>query len=246
MSDGIRVTVWNEGVHEKENEEVRRVYPDGMGAPIAEFLRRQPGIASVQVSELEDRQQGLTDKILDGTDVMTWWGHKAHDKVNDRNVDRVFERVVEGGMGLVVLHSGHMAKIFRKLMGTGCMLKWREDGDKERLWVVDPTHPIVTGVPEFFELPEEEVYGEHFDVPPPDELVFVSWFEGGEVFRSGCCWRRGRGKIFYFRPGHETYPTYYNEQVLQVIANGVKWAAPSGLSEVVRGHTKPLEPLKRK
>lgn len=245
MSDGLRVTVWNEGVHEKTSDEVRRVYPEGMGAPIAAYLRQQAGIASVNVVELGDRQQGLTDKVLENTDVMTWWGHLAHDKVSDRNVERVWERIVDGGMGLVVLHSGHMSKIFRKLMGTGCMLKWREIGEKERLWVVDPAHPIVEGVPEYFELAHEEMYGEHFDIPQPDELVFVSWFEGGEVFRSGCCWHRGRGKIFYFRPGHESYPTFYNEQVLRVIYNGVKWAAPSGLKTITRDHYDPLERVRK-
>jgi trehalose utilization protein len=244
MSDGIRVTVWNEGEHEKTNESIRKIYPNGMGRVIADYLGRQAGIGSVQVSELGDRQQGLTDKILENTDVMTWWGHKAHDKVSDKNVERVYDRVVNGGMGLVVLHSAHMSKIFRKLMGTGCMLKWREANEKERLWVVDPAHPIVRGIPEYFELQHEEMYGEHFDIPQPDELVFISWFEGGEVFRSGCTWHRGQGRIFYFRPGHESYPTYHNETVLKVIGNGVKWAAHRGLDQVVRGNVKPLEKIK--
>jgi trehalose utilization protein len=244
MSNGIRVTVWNEGVHERTKEHVREIYPNGMGRVIADYLEKQEGIASVHVSQLHDRQQGLTDKILDNTDVMTWWGHGAHHLVTDKNVQRVYERIVDGGMGLVVLHSGHMAKVFRKLMGTGCMLKWREIGERERIWVVDPAHPIADGVPEHFEIDHEEMYGEHFDIPAPDELVFVSWFEGGEVFRSGCCWRRGRGKVFYWRPGHETYRTYYHETVLKVIYNGVKWAAPSGVKEIVRGNTEPLEKVK--
>lgn len=244
MSDAIRVTVWNEGVHEKTKEEVRRVYPEGMGGAIAGYLKRQEGIASVRVSELDDPEQGLSQGILDQTDVLTWWGHGAHEKVLDENVERVYDRIVNGGMGLIVLHSGHMSKIFRKLMGTGCMLKWREAGEKERLWVVDPAHPIVEGIPEYFELKHEEMYGEHFDIPQPDELVFVSWFEGGEVFRSGCAWHRGQGKIFYFRPGHETYPTYHDETVLRVIYNGVRWAAPRGLKTVVRGNVQPLETIR--
>ncbi|MDX9971722.1 MAG: ThuA domain-containing protein [FCB group bacterium] len=243
MSDGIRVTVWNEGVHEKIDEKVRAVYPEGLAAPIADYLRKQPGIASVHVSLLDDPGQGLTDEILDNTDVIAWWGHKVHEQVSDENVDRLQERIVQRGMGLIVLHSGHLAKIFRRLMGTGCMLKWREIGEKERLWVVDPSHPIVDGLPEYIELEHEEMYGEHFDIPQPDQQVFVSWFQGGEVFRSGCCWHRGRGKVFYFRPGHETYPTYYNEQVLKVIHNAVKWAAPCGVREIVRGNTQPLESI---
>ncbi len=242
MDKGIRVTVWNEGVHERQHEAVKKVYPKGMGRQIAQYLKKQPGIASVHVSELSDPDQGLTDKILKNTDVMTWWGHMAHHEVTDENAARVQKRVLEG-MGLVVLHSGHLSKPFVRLMGTGCMLKWREwkgIGEKERLWVVDPAHPIVDGVPEYIELERAEMYGEHFDIPQPDQLVFISWFQGGEVFRSGCCWHRGLGKVFYFRPGHETIPIYYNEHILKVIYNGVKWAAPTAVKGgIKRDHFEP-------
>ena len=241
MDKGIRVTVWNEGVHEKTHEAVRGVYPQGMAAPIAGYLRKQEGIASVHVSELDHEGQGLTEKILNHTDVMTWWGHMAHHLVTDENAARVQQRVLEG-MGLVVLHSGHLSKPFMRLMGTTCYLKWREIGELERLWVVDPAHPIADGLPEYFELKHTEIYGEHFDIPQPDDLVFISWFQGGEVFRSGCCWHRGQGKVFYFRPGHETFPIYYDENVLRVIYNGIQWAAPSGVKKIVRGNVKPVEP----
>lgn len=240
MSKGIRVTIWNEGIHEKTNETVRAIYPQGMGAPIARFLNNQEGIGSVRIRQLEDKDQGLSDRILRETDVMTWWGHVAHDRVTEENAARVQQRVLEG-MGLIVLHSGHMSKPFRGLMGTGCMLKWREIGERERIWVVDPAHPITDGLPEYIELPHVEMYGEHFDIPQPDQLVFISWFQGGEVFRSGCCWHRGQGKVFYFRPGHETFPIYHNKQILQVIYNAIRWAAPSGLKRVTRGNTAPLE-----
>lgn len=240
---GIRVTVWNEGVHEKEKEEVRKLYPNGMGTQIAGYLSGKDGIATVQVSELDHKEQGLPDAVLESTDVMTWWGHTAHDKVADENVARVHQRVLEG-MGLVVLHSGHHSKIFRKLMGTSCDLKWRDIGERERIWVVDPAHPIAEGLPEYFELPRTEMYGEHFDIPQPDRQVFLSWFQGGEVFRSGCCWHRGKGKIFYFRPGHETFPIYYDENVLRVIYNAIKWAAPTGVKTVTRGNVQPLEDVK--
>lgn len=240
MKDGIRVTVWNEGVHERRDEAVAKIYPEGMAKPIADFLAKQPGMASVRVSELRDEGQGVTDEILADTDVMTWWGHCAHDEVTDENAARVKQRVLDG-MGLVVLHAGHFSKLFKGLMGTGCNLKWRDDGEKERLWVVDPAHPIAAGIPEYLELPETEMYGEHFDIPQPDQLVFVSWFEGGEVFRSGCCWHRGQGKVFYFRPGHETFPIYHNETVLKVIYNGIVWAAPTGLPAPIRGKVEPLE-----
>lgn len=224
MTDSIRVTVWNEFRHEKKNPKVTETYPDGIHNTIAEGLRKH-GLTNVGTATLDEPEHGLTQDVLDNTDVLIWWGHMAHGDVQDTVVDRVQARVL-AGMGLVVLHSGHFSKIFKKLMGTTCDLKWRESGEKERIWVVEPGHPIAAGLPEYFEVQPEEMYGERFDIPAPDNLVFVSWFEGGEVFRSGCCYHRGNGKIFYFRPGHETYPTYYNDIVRLVIANGVRWAAP--------------------
>lgn len=243
MAGGIRVTVWNEGVHERTSEAVRSIYPNGMGAPIAEYLGKQSGIGPVTIGQLHDPEQGLPDEVLNATDVMTWWGHIAHGEVSEETVERVYRRVLEG-MGLIVLHSGHHSKIFRKLMGTSCDLKWREIGERERIWVVDPGHPIADGLPDHFEIPHVEMYGEHFDIPHPDRLVFISWFQGGEVFRSGCCFHRGKGKIFYFRPGHETFPIYHNETVLKVIANAARWAAPSGVRSVLRGNCAPLEDVR--
>ncbi|EGL18490.1 MULTISPECIES: trehalose utilization protein ThuA [unclassified Paenibacillus] len=239
----IKVTVWNENVHEKTNAKVAEVYPEGIHGAIA------AGIAGdsfqIRTATQDQPEHGLTQEVLDDTDVLIWWGHKAHGEVADEIVNRVHQRVLDG-MGLVVLHSGHFSKIFKKLMGTSCDLKWREAGEKERLWVVDPSHPIAEGIGQYFELEQEEMYGEHFDIPAPDELVFVSWFEGGEVFRSGCTYHRGQGRIFYFRPGHETYPTYYNENVLKVITNGVKWAAPVRTAKPVYGNAQPLEKLQAK
>ncbi len=226
MSTLPRVTVWNEFQHEKRNEKIAKLYPDGMHEAIAKYLRGQ-GFA-VQTATLDQPEHGLTDEVLANTDVLIWWGHMAHAQVSDEIVAKVHKRVVLEGMGLIALHSAHFSKIFIKLMGTTCNIKWREIGEKERLWVVNPAHPIAQGVADYIEIPHAEMYGEHFDIPQPDELVFVSWFAGGEVFRSGCCFFRGRGKIFYFRPGHETYPIFYQPEVLQVIANAAKWAAPSG------------------
>ena len=183
--------------------------------------------------------------MLATTDVLTWWGHAAHERVSDEVVERVRRRVLEG-MGLVVLHSAHNSRIFRTLMGTSCMLRWREAGERERLWIVDPSHPIVAGLTdEYFELPHTEMYGEFFDVPRPDEVFLISWFEGGEVFRSGCTWRRGKGKVVYFRPGHETFPIYYDANVQKVIANAVRWAAPTGATYFGQGRNiaTPLSPI---
>ena len=241
MGKPIRVTVWNEYLHEKKHEAVRAVYPEGIHKVIADGLRQAGGF-EVREAWLEQPEHGLTDAVLAETDVLFWWAHMGHGQVEDAIVERVQKRVLDG-MGAVFLHSGHFSKPFKKLMGTGCDLKWREAAEKERLWVVDPGHPIVDGLPEYFELPETEMYGEHFDIPQPDQLVFISWFAGGEVFRSGCCWHRGKGKVFYFRPGHETHPIYYNENVKLVLANGARWAAPCGVAKVVRGNFKPLEPL---
>ena len=239
----IRVTVWNEFVHEKTNETVKELYPDGMHEAIAGYLRQQPGL-SVRTATLDEPEQGLSEEVLADTDVLTWWGHTAHDKVQDEIVDRIQARILEG-MGLIVLHSGHMSKIFRRMMGTGCTLKWREAAEKERLWVVNPAHPITQGLGPYIELPHTEMYGEYFDIPELDELIFISWFEGGEVFRSGATWRRGRGKIFYFRPGHETYPIYHNPEVLKVIDNAVRWAAFAGNTEAVVGRCDCVQPLEQ-
>jgi len=224
MTDKIKTTIWNEFVHEKENEGVKKIYPDGMHAVIAKGLEAAPDIET-RAATLREPEHGLTQEVVDSTDVMVWWGHIAHNQVSDEVADRVRRRVLEG-MGLVVLHSGHGSKVFEALMGTSCTLKWREIAEKERLWNLEPGHPVTEGIGDYIELPNTEMYGERFGIPTPDKLIFVSWFEGGEVFRSGCCWERGHGRIFYFRPGHETYPIFYNPEVIKVITNAVRWAKP--------------------
>ncbi|TLS38851.1 ThuA domain-containing protein [Pseudalkalibacillus caeni] len=236
----IKVTIWNENRHEQKSQEVRDVYPQGIHGAIASFLKEEE--FQVKIATLDEEANGLTDEVLNNTDVLLWWGHIAHEEVSDEIVDKVQQRVLEG-MGLIVLHSGHFSKIFKKLMGTSCDLKWREANEKERLWIVDPAHPIAEGLGEYIEIEREEMYGEHFDIPAPDELVMVSWFEGGEVFRSGCTYHRGNGKIFYFRPGHETYPTYYHQGVQQVIKNAINWAKPTNLPRPIYGNAKPLEKI---
>jgi trehalose utilization protein len=242
MSNPIRVTVWNEFRHEKTNEAVRKVYPKGIHHAIASHLKKQEGI-KVRTATLDEPEQGLPDKVIKATDVLLWWGHTAHPEVSDALVDKLQARVLQG-MGLIALHSGHHSKIFRRLMGTTCNLRWREANEKERLWVVEPSHPIAEGLGAYFELPHVEMYGERFDIPQPEKIIFISWFEGGEVFRSGCTWQRGHGNIFYFRPGHETYPIYYNENVLRVITNAVRWAAPKAFRDHPSPNAKPLEEIR--
>ena len=222
--DQIRVTVWGENRHERTEEHVAKLYPDGMHETIAAGIREHlGGDAVVRTATLDQPEHGLTEEALAGTDVLTWWGHAAHGEVADEVVQRV-QRHVLSGMGLVVLHSGHWSKIFTALMGTTCSLRWRNEHDRELIWTVDPTHPIAQGVPQPIVVPEDEMYGEYFDVPPPDELIFISSFSGGEVFRSGCTWRRGHGRIFYFKPGDQDYPVYHQHEIRRVIANGVRWA----------------------
>lgn len=240
MSTPLRVTVWGEFRHEKTSPKVAALYPDGMHTAIAAFLRTGPDVV-VRTATLDEPEHGLSAEVLDETDVLVWWGHMAHGEVSDAVVERAKTRVLEG-MGLIVLHSGHYAKIFKALMGTTCSLKWRESTDTERVWNVNPAHPITQGIGDYFELPEE-MYGEPFGIPEPDELIFISWFTGGEVFRSGATWRRGHGRVFYFRPGHETYPTYHLEPVQRVIRNAVVWARPTVRIADACPNAKPIEPL---
>ncbi len=239
----LRVTVWHEYLHEKLIDSVGKIYPQGMHAVMADAIRQHLGASAVvRTATLEEPEHGLTDEVLNNTDVLTWWGHKAHGDVQDAIVEKVYKRVLQG-MGLVVLHSAHYSKIFRKLMGTGCGLRWREAGELERLWVVNPAHEIVDGVPAHWEIPHEEMYGEQFDIPTPDELVMVSWFEGGNVFRSCCTWTRGKGRVVYFRPGHEMFPTYFQPEVRRVLANSVQWAGPRNSHRYEGGAPNEVVPL---
>lgn len=235
----IRVTVWNEYLHERNDPAVGKVYPQGIHNAIAQALGDDTHFA-VHTATLDMPDQGLPDEVLNNTDVLFWWGHMAHDKVDDALVERIACRVHDG-MGLVVLHSGHYSKVFRRLMGTGCRSKWWEKEDRERLFVVMPSHPIAAGLPEHFELPIEETYCEHFNIPVPDELVFISWFSGGAVLRSGCCYHYGSGRIFYFQPGHEAYPTYYDSNIRRVLKNAARWAAPLGNPPMQYGQCEPFE-----
>jgi Trehalose utilization protein len=238
----IKVTIWNEYRHEKESSSIAQVYPEGIHNAIVAYLKNQ-GEFECTTATLDEPEHGLTEEVLANTDVLLWWGHCAHQEVSDEIVERVHKRVL-CGMGLIVLHSGHLSKIFKKLMGTSCSLKWREIGEKERVWVVEPGHPIAKGLGDYFEIPHDEMYGERFDIPEPDSLVFIGWFQGGEVFRSGCCYSRGYGKVFYFQPGHETYPVYYQKEVLLVIENAIRWAKPVNTAKEINcPNVEPLEKI---
>jgi trehalose utilization protein len=223
----IRVTVWGENVHEQRDEHVREIYPDGMHATIAAAIDEHLGDrVETRTVTLQDPEHGLTADLLAETDVLVWWGHAAHADVSDDVVARV-QRSVLGGMGLLVLHSAHFSKIFARLMGTACTLDWRSEDDRELVWTVAPAHPVARGVPHPIVIDRQEMYGEPFDVPAPDELVFISSFSGGEVFRSGCAYQRGKGRVFYFSPGDQDYPVYHHPDIRRVLANAAAWCAPS-------------------
>lgn len=222
-----RITIWNEYIHERRDQEVMRVYPTGIHAALEQGIRAhlgEQGVAPViRCATQDEPYHGLGSNVLDETDVLVWWGHVGHGDVSDTVVDAVQQQVL-AGMGLIVLHSGHFSKIFRRMMGTNCSLRWREADDSERLWNLQPNHPIMQGIPDYIELEREEMYGERFDIPTPDELLMLSWFSGGEVFRSLCTWQRGNGRVVYFRPGHETHPSYHDDNILRIIANACLWA----------------------
>jgi trehalose utilization protein len=227
----MRVTIWNEAYHEKRNPSMLEHYPGGIHMVLAGFIKDMPEVEKVRTATLDDEECGLAQAVLDDTDVLIWWGHVRHDMVPDDIVERVHNRVL-CGMGLICLHSAHVSKIFRKLMGTSCSLRWKDE-TYERIFCTMPSHPIAQGVPLHFELGIEETYGEFFDIPQPDEVIFISWFDSGEVFRSGCAWHRGYGKVFYFQPGHETNSSYNHPMVRQIIMNAVQWAAPANYARQI-------------
>lgn len=221
----IRVTIFNEFVHEKTEPSIMALYEGGIHSHLARVLAADDlDIHTVTLEQ--DEEHGLSEEALAQTDVLLWWGHIAHHKVSDIVVERVVKRVQEG-MGFIPLHSAHASKPFVRLMGTPCALQWREANERTHIWAVSPYHPIAQGVPLQFTLDREETYGEVFQIPKPDDIIFISWFRGGNVFRGGVTFTRGAGKIFYFHPGHETFPSFHNEHVVRVIANAVRWAVPA-------------------
>lgn len=235
----IRVTIWNEFCHEKEEGRAKEVYPQGIHNYLKSVFETEEDF-TVRTATLEEPEHGLSEEVLKDTDVLMWWGHMAHYKVQDEIAERVHKHVLMG-MGFIAMHSAHASKPFTKMLGTSGSLKWREN-DRERLWCCNSSHPIAKGLPEHIELPLEEMYGEPFDIPEPDELIYIGWFAGGEVIRAGCTFHRGYGRIFYFQPGHEEYPVYKNEMIQQVLKNGIRWVNPVSRREKIEfPHAKSLE-----
>lgn len=222
----IRVTVWNEFRHEKSKETVRVLYPEGLHAAIGAFLSSDEVL--VRFATLDEPDQGLPEEVLRNTDVLVWWGHCAHEEVDNALVERIFHRV-QAGMGMIFLHSAHKSKPFSRILGTTGNLTW---GRNQRciVWNLCPTHPIAQGIPAHFELCEE-LYSEPFFIPKPDDLLFASWYEDGNLFRGGFTYTRGLGKIFYFHPGHETCTSFANPHVQRVLQNAVRWCAPAPIAD---------------
>ena len=242
----IRVTIWNEYRHEREEgpvgDYIRQFYPRGIHRYLAEHLAAED--FSMRTASLDEPEQGLSGERLQSTDVLVWWGHCAHEEVKEELVEKIRKRIL-AGMGLIVLHSGHYSKIFRRMTGTACRLRWREAGERERLWTVAPAHPIAQGIPETFVIPNHEMYGEPFDIPQDGKIIFMSWFEGGNVFRSGVAFERDRGKIFYFSPGHETFPVYHDKVIQRILGNAIRWAAPLNyVPDRITPQPDPPEPIR--
>lgn len=220
----IRVTIWNEFIHEREYEGIREVYPKGIHGCIEEFLSLNDDM-QIRCATMDMPEHGLCEEVLRNTDVLIWWAHCAHEEIEEQVAENVAKHV-RRGMGFIALHSAHLCKVLRKLLGTSMCLRWKH-GDSEKLVCVNPSHPITKGVKASFVLEQEELYGEYFDIPKPDDVLYLGWFAGGEVFRSGCTFTRGLGRIFYFQPGHEEYPIYYHPEIQKIITNAVRWANPT-------------------
>jgi trehalose utilization protein len=225
-----KVVVWSEGTANVDPKS-KVVYPDDINSAIAEGLKPlETDGWEVAKASFGEPDQGISDELLNSTDVLIWWGHKKHGEVKDELVDKINTRVRDGKMGFIGTHSCHFAKPFKKLMGTAC--SWREyvdDGTSAQIVVKEPDHPICKGVKDF-RLPKIERYGEPFAVPTPESVplegIYTKPDGSTDHARMGLCWTVGGGKVFYFTPGHETYNDYYRPEVRRIFINAVGWAAP--------------------
>ena len=227
----LKVTIWNEFRHEKTKEAVKAIYPNGLHAVIGEFLGEDESL-EIRLAALDDPDQGLPDEVLEDTDVLIWWGHMAHKEVDDALVEKIRKRVYLGQMGFIALHSGHHSKPFKAIVGTNGNLQWGRN-QKEIVWNMSPGHPIAAGIPDHFLIESEELYAEPFYIPQPEELIFGAWFEDGFIFRAGCVFHRGAGRVFYFQPGHETCKSFFNPYVRRIIKNAVDYVKPNALGFTV-------------
>ena len=219
----IRVTIYNEYIHEREYEDIHRIYPDGIHGCIKAFLEKEADM-TVNIATFDMEEHGLTEEVLKNTDVLIWWSHARQEEISDRVVERVC-RHIRCGMGFIGLHSAHYSKVMRQILGTSMTLSWKHDVH-EKLWCIDPTHPIAEGVPACIDIPCEEMYAEPFGIPKPDDVIFAGWFDKGYVFRSGVTFTRENGKLFYLQCGHESHPVYHMPEIQRIIINAVRYVRP--------------------
>jgi trehalose utilization protein len=271
----IRVLVWDE-----QQPAQKQIYTNFLGNQIAESLKKNPNL-SVKSARLADPEQGIAAGAIDQCDVLVWWGHVRNGEVDPARAAHIVDRIKQGKLTLIALHSAHWSEPFVQAMrertredapkhlpdtarnakieyktperfkvpkiddpltpnyhmSTGsdgmpvlevtypnCVFpSFRPDGAAGHLRTLLPNHPIAKGVPLAFDVPHTEMYNEPFHVPAPDEVIFEERWDKGERFRSGCIWNVGKGKVFYFRPGHETFDVYLQPVTLKVIANAVQW-----------------------
>ena len=216
----IRVTIYNENIHEETYEGIRKIYPEGIHGCIKNFLSQDSNL-KITTATFNQAEHGLSEEVLKNTDVLVYWSHAKQNEFSDSVALRIQKHVLMG-MGFIPLHSAHFSKPVKLLLGTSMTLRWKH-GQKELLWATCPSHPIAQGITFPIELPKEEMYGEYFDIPKADDVIFTGWFSTGDVFRSGVTFSRGKGRIFYFQPGHEEYPIYYNKAIQKIIKNAVYW-----------------------
>lgn len=274
----VHILVWDE-----RQPAQKAVYPDFLGNQIAAHLKTQPGFVVNSVC-LGDPEQGLSEKNLDGADVLIWWSHMRQREVTDAHAQAVLERLKAGKLNLIVLHSAHFSKPFMAAMQeraiadalatltpaqrqvavvtchpfkafaapaasdrvtpfhevktTGdkvelsltlpncCFPAYRADGAPSHVHTLLPAHPIAQGIPATFDIPQTEMYNEPFHVPAPDAVIFEEKWDKGEHFRSGMVWNIGKGQVFYFRPGHETFGIYHQAEPLQILVNAARWLGP--------------------
>ncbi|MBI1353570.1 MAG: trehalose utilization protein ThuA [Acidobacteria bacterium] len=228
----VRVLVWS------ERSEPVEVYPAGINGEVASIFAADRGV-EVSVANMLDPEQGLSEAALAQTDVLVWFGHRSHADVLPEVVDRVVRRVTADGMGFLPLHSAHYSLPFVRLMEleaaeqgvrlTGRVGSWgavRNKGEPERVQILLPAHPIAKGLTAFT-IEGTEEYANPFVAPPAEEKVLAGAWEGGEQDGSdGLAWTVGKGKVFYFRPGHETRPIFRQPEVRAVLRNAVLWLAP--------------------
>ena len=214
----IRVRIWCEGTAPKS------VYPRDIDGALGDFLGKRKDLV-VSRARLDDADVGLSDGALDATDALIWWGRLRHADLPDSRARAIAARVRAGKLGFIALHASCLSKPFVELMGGPCELGgFREDGRPERVEIKDRDHPIARGVAPFT-IPRTSMFAEPFKVPKPDSIVMMSTFDRGETFRSGMTWTVQKGRVAYFRPGHDGFPVFFHPSVRQVIANSVAWSS---------------------